>query len=153
MEVRIDRALIMANTGSYLQALQILMPRDLLPTKHEELDVVARLYVKTGEHEKARICLQEAIKKAPHIKTYQTALNALDLHTEKECKIRKALMRIGVIVGISCIVGFLSFLSIKYGMPYVRNLVGEESFGRKKSDLRRPAISIEIPKSTKLDQK
>jgi hypothetical protein len=148
MEVRIDRALILAHAGNYLQAFQVLMPRDLLPTQHEELDVVARLYVKTGELNKARICLKEAITKAPHIKAYRAALEVLDLYIEKEIKTRKAAKGLGIITGIACIVGFLSFFAVECGLPYVTYLTNCESTF-KKIDAGRPTNFVELPKSTK----
>lgn len=151
MELRIDRALILAHSEKYLHAFQVLMPRDVLPTQHEELDIVARLYVKTGDLEKARFCLKQAVSKAPHIRAYRDTLAALDKYIEKECRTRIAALKLGIITLIVCIVSLFTFTSVKYGTAYLKRFIHKESV-EKKVDSNKPTNSVELPKSTKPNQ-
>jgi hypothetical protein len=109
MNLRIDRALDFAHTGNTIRALSVLMPKNRFPDNHQELDIIARLYVRSKEYKFARKCWDQAIINTPDNKMYHDARNALDQYLiKREQKIRQIVKIISFSIGLLLLMATLA---------------------------------------------
>jgi tetratricopeptide (TPR) repeat protein len=114
VKLRIDRALLIADNGNPLKAIDVLIKNNRLPNNHEELDVLARLYLKVGDFKHARICWEQANKKNPTNTKYRDALKALKKYVELLEQRKKLFIKIGLIALAVFALSFVSFFAIKW---------------------------------------
>jgi tetratricopeptide (TPR) repeat protein len=114
VKLRIDRALVIAENGNPLKAIDVLIKYNRLPDNHEELDVLARLYLKVGDFKHARICWEQANKSTSNNTKYKDALKALEKYVALLEQKKKLFIKIGLIALAVFTLSFLSFFAIKW---------------------------------------
>ena len=106
------RAAELASAGRLLEAQVLLCPNEATPKSADELDLLARIYVKQGHNDLAKRRWQEALESGERRTEFEECLKALDDYQEQILSRHKMMLR-GIELSL-WVIALLFFLWLAY---------------------------------------
>lgn len=113
--LRLARASELASLGRLLEAEVLLCPGRHLPMSADELDMLARIYVKQGQFEQARRRWEDAVKTGDLTAEYEECIKVLDDWLDYRKRLMKWRLRAALFISVVLLAS--SLLSWFYFSP------------------------------------